>query len=566
MVCVTVRRSLFITVCLLLGLIAFGSAQSGKRGQQAPRGVTVISPTSATPILVAPSPPPVAASSLSGIPSRQALVIGNTNYLQKPLLNPINDATVIANFLAKEAGFQVYKGRALMDIDMKMFVSTISDFANSIRRGDTVVFCFSGHGLERNGQNYLIPINFAAQNAAQLPYEAPTAQDVQKQLAAGEPGMMIIILDACRDLPDGFKSLRGRAGGDGLGFMSAVSGSMTQQVIMFATAPGTTASDGGTLGNGTFTYCFLQSFQRPNIDSRIAFGDVVQCVLDQSNQEQRPFLVTSQTQSFVFKQSMGPLQPVPPVVGEINPTPPQEPRLRPPVQVEIIEDPKPPPPVEPPPVRTSVEVPRATREGQHSVALGRKYWARAVPAFLLDLRPVSNQEFLHFVQTFEEGRWKRSQIDKKLHDGDYLKHWSSDETVPSKEQGRPVRYISYFAAEAYCRFVKKKLPILDQYRAATNVIAGGDITYKDKAYKPLEFNLMHTEWTDTSCPELSSADPPDLGKHIRYQHHARHTCDPKDREYAAIDKKYTGKSLGSRCVEYSQKPSLPLTYESSEQR
>ena len=113
--------------------------------------------------------------------------------------------------------------------------------------------------------------------------------------------MLMMILDACRDLPEEFKSLRGRMGGRGLGFMSAVSGSTAQQVIMFATAPGTTASDGGTLGNGTFTHCFLRSFQQPGIDSRIAFGDVVQCVLDKTNHEQSPFLMTSQRQRFVFK-------------------------------------------------------------------------------------------------------------------------------------------------------------------------------------------------------------------------------------------------------------------------
>jgi len=34
---------------------------------------------------------------------------------------------------------------------------------------------------------------------------------------------------------------------------------------------------------------------------RVAFGDVVQCVLDHTNREQSPFLVTSQRQKFVFK-------------------------------------------------------------------------------------------------------------------------------------------------------------------------------------------------------------------------------------------------------------------------
>jgi uncharacterized caspase-like protein len=252
-----------------------------------------------------PAPVPVP-STPAGAPAAQpqrrlAFVIGNSNYPQSPLRNPGNDAKAMATFLSNEAGFQVYKSQALLDSDRHTLVSAISDFADSIRRDDIVVFYFSGHGLERQGLNYLIPINFAAPNAAQLPYEAPTAQDIQKQLLAGEPSMMIMILDACRDLPEEFKSLRGRAGGRGLGFMSAVSGSTAQQVIMFATAPGMVASDGGTLGHGTFTFCFLQAFRRPGLDSRIAFGDVVQCVLDQSNHEQSPFLVTSQRQGFVFK-------------------------------------------------------------------------------------------------------------------------------------------------------------------------------------------------------------------------------------------------------------------------
>ena len=207
----------------------------------------------------------------------------------------------MATFLATEAGFQVYQGQALLDLDRPRLVSALSDFAESLRRDDIVVFYFAGHGLERQGLNYLIPINFAGQNAAQLPYEAPTAQDIQKQLLAGEPSMLIMILDACRDLPEAFKSLRGRAGGSGLGFMNAVPSTPAQQVIMFATAPGTVASDGENLGNGTFTYCFLRTFQQPGLDSRVAFGDVVQCVLDNTDRKQSPFLVTSQRQKFVFK-------------------------------------------------------------------------------------------------------------------------------------------------------------------------------------------------------------------------------------------------------------------------
>jgi hypothetical protein len=255
----------------------------------------------ARPPHVVPTPPRVVTPSPSSRANRRALVIGNTKYPGNPLRNPGNDAKAMATFLAKEAGFQVYQGQALLDLDQHALVDAVNDFAESLRRNDIVVFYFSGHGLERQGLNYLIPINFAARNAAQLPYDAPTAQNIQKQLLAGEPTMLIMILDACRDLPEAFKSLRGRAAGGGLGSMNAVPSTTAQQIIMFATAPGTVASDGDNLGNGTFTYCFLRTFQQPDLDSRLAFSDVVQCVLDHTNREQIPFLVSSQREKFVFK-------------------------------------------------------------------------------------------------------------------------------------------------------------------------------------------------------------------------------------------------------------------------
>jgi hypothetical protein len=77
MVRATACCSLLITVCLLLGLTAFGNAQSGKRRQQEPRGVTVV---------------PVMPTATPGA-QRTALVIGNTAYLHSsPLRNPVNDA------------------------------------------------------------------------------------------------------------------------------------------------------------------------------------------------------------------------------------------------------------------------------------------------------------------------------------------------------------------------------------------------------------------------------------------------------------------------------------------
>src|SRR5262245_397318 len=259
-------------------------------------------PTPTPPALpLAPSAPPrQPAGPTPPASPRRALVIGNTAYPTQPLRNPVHDARAMAQFLAEEAGFQLSQGRVLLDLDRLTLASAIGTFADEIQRGDTVLFYFSGHGLEREGQNYLLPVDFAATDAAQLRREAPTAQEIQHDLVRGQPGMLILILDACRNLPDQFKSVRGRSGGVGLGAMSTVAAAAVQQIIMFATAPGTLASDGGLSGQGTFTHCFLQGVKQPGLDSRLAFDHVVRCVLDRSQQEQRPFLTASQWQPFVF--------------------------------------------------------------------------------------------------------------------------------------------------------------------------------------------------------------------------------------------------------------------------
>ena len=85
----TACRSVLITVSLLFVCTALGSAQSGKRRQQEPRGVNVVP---ATPTASAPE-------------RRVALVIGNATYqYTAPLKNPVSDAQDIARVL-KELQF-----------------------------------------------------------------------------------------------------------------------------------------------------------------------------------------------------------------------------------------------------------------------------------------------------------------------------------------------------------------------------------------------------------------------------------------------------------------------------
>ena len=134
----TACRSALLTVCLLLVCTALGSAQSGKRGQQEPRGVTVVPKTP-------PASPPE---------RRVALVIGNAAYqYTAPLKNPANDAQDIARVL-NELQFQVM---LKTDANLEAMADAIFQFGERLKGGGVGLFYYSGHGMQVKGENYLIP-------------------------------------------------------------------------------------------------------------------------------------------------------------------------------------------------------------------------------------------------------------------------------------------------------------------------------------------------------------------------------------------------------------------------
>ncbi|MBI4642094.1 MAG: caspase family protein [Candidatus Tectomicrobia bacterium] len=181
--------------------------------------------------------------------------------------------------------------------------------------------------------------------------------------------------------------------------------------------------------------------------------------------------------------------------------------------------------------REAVSVPTAIIRGRD--------WSRKVPAFRMNLKPVSNREFLEFVKSHPQ--WKKSQIANNLHDGDYLKHWKDDETIEPQEMDRPTRYVSHYAAEAYCKALGKRLPGVDHYFVAANASGIGQMSISyDASYKAQAFNFMGTEWTDSGWDSSS-----DQGKRIVYKDGTVHNRGSSP----GIDKRYTGRALGFRCTE-----------------
>jgi formylglycine-generating enzyme required for sulfatase activity len=90
--------------------------------------------------------------------------------------------------------------------------------------------------------------------------------------------------------------------------------------------------------------------------------------------------------------------------------------------------------------------------------------AVAVPAFLLDVRPVTQAEFLEFVRA--NPQWRRSRTPRVFADAGYLRGWESDLALPKGAEKLPVTDVSWFAAKAYCRSRGAQLPTVAQWERA----------------------------------------------------------------------------------------------------
>ncbi len=91
-----------------------------------------------------------------------------------------------------------------------------------------------------------------------------------------------------------------------------------------------------------------------------------------------------------------------------------------------------------------------------------------VPAFRMDARPVTNAEFLAFVQS--NPAWRRSRIAPLFADEGYLGDWAGElELGPLAPADAPVVRVSWFAARAYARWRGKRLPTTAEWERAAGV-------------------------------------------------------------------------------------------------
>ena len=152
--------------------------------------------------------------------------------------------------------------------------------------------------------------------------------------------------------------------------------------------------------------------------------------------------------------------------------------------------------------------------GTYTRPLEKSGQTRQVAPFLLDVRQVTNAEFLAFVIAFPE--WRRSRVNRLFADSSYLSHWAGDtELGPQAPPDSPVTHVSWFAARAFLKDQGKRLPTLDEWE----FVARADEHVADATGDP-EFRKRILTWYSKPAPKvLPAADTMPANVHgIRGQH------------------------------------------------
>ncbi|NVN85991.1 MAG: caspase family protein [Rhodopseudomonas sp.] len=254
---------------------------------------------------------------------RVALVIGNSSYQHAPALaNPRNDAADVGEKL-KRLHFELFGGQ---DMDRAAMLAALTAFGRAAEKADVALVFYAGHGLQINGQNYLVPVDANVGYEAEADIALVPFNVVMQQLNRGS-SINIAILDACRDNPfakDLSRTMGTRALGAlgrGLSRAPSVSGSF----IAYATQPDNVALDGSGR-NSPFTSALLKFIERPELSISDLMIEVRKEVISATGGKQVPWDSSSLTGRFSFRVE-GTVDIVPEGTQPVStPQPPSSPR------------------------------------------------------------------------------------------------------------------------------------------------------------------------------------------------------------------------------------------------
>lgn len=213
-----------------------------------------------------------------------ALVIGNARYDSiAALRNPENDAKAVAEKL-EQIGFEV---TLQLDLGGSNFRRALGAFNSTSLNADIVLVFYAGHGIEMNGENFLVPIDADMSSDSTAAFEAVALNDVMRTVRNAKK-LGLVLLDACRDNPYAATMQRSNGTRSISRGLAAVSLSGDSGILVsFAAEAGSTADDGDG-AHSPYTTALLDNIGKPGLEIGLLFRAVRAQVKQATNGKQVP--------------------------------------------------------------------------------------------------------------------------------------------------------------------------------------------------------------------------------------------------------------------------------------
>jgi hypothetical protein len=226
----------------------------------------------------------------SALAARYALVIGINDYVNVPRLEKaIGDAEAMTARL-RSLGFTV---TPVLNPDRRTLNQAIATFSRQVKPGDDVLVHFSGHGVELEGNNLLLPADVPLPDSSDKDFligEAISLTDLMQRISDTHAAVKVFVIDACRDNPF---ATRGRSIGTNRGL--SVTEAMEGAFVFYSAGRGQTALD--SLGDNdpsttsVYTRVLINALGQPGLsltDIAKSVRKQVATLADGVNHEQQP--------------------------------------------------------------------------------------------------------------------------------------------------------------------------------------------------------------------------------------------------------------------------------------
>lgn len=244
---------------------------------------------------------------------RVALVVGNAGYIAPgaELTDPLADAETMAQTLWL-LGFEV---EHCQDLGHRALGTAVKDFGNEIPESGVALFYYSGHGIQFQDANWLVPVDAYITEPEDVELEAINLSALLRKMDNSESLVNIVLLDACRNNPFG---TTGKGIGTNRNGLADVQTINIGTIIGFATGPGTIALEGEG-AQSPYTEALTEEMLKPGLRIEDVFMQTRTRVIAETDEKQVPWENGSLTKPFYFipPQNTGVLRIESDVEGEL---------------------------------------------------------------------------------------------------------------------------------------------------------------------------------------------------------------------------------------------------------